>query len=352
MRYVTDVILSVMFAVSFLLAAQTVWPYVGAGLDTGSVGRELEKATSHEFTTVERDRIGSLQSADTAPLQTIPEHGELFAYMYVPRFGMEWTKPVQEGADAAVLDNLGVGHYEGSVMPGQVGNSAYAGHATVNDFGRLTELEAGDQIIIRGTDDWYVYEMTEGFVVESTDTGVVADSAVTGRGLTLTTCYPMFTPTDTGLRYIVHGTLIGWMPIGDGVPEQLAQEHETTMDRITRTVETVSEKVSMPVTGVLALSCLAIWLVLDGFLWVCCHRPMIRRLRESDRTLLLPVWLWRIQAGPVDSRFRIVRILAFLIRLMLLLLLCAGVMFALWRWACPLLADTFAWAANPHPDMG
>ena len=67
-----------------------------------------------------------------------------------------------------MLDVLGVGHYEGTAMPGGIGNFAVAGHRTTyaKPFNRVEELQVGDPLVIRTTDNiWYVYRVTSTEIV-------------------------------------------------------------------------------------------------------------------------------------------------------------------------------------------
>ncbi|MDK6351097.1 sortase domain-containing protein, partial [Bifidobacterium scardovii] len=70
----------------------------------------------------------------------------------------------------------GLGHYQDTQMPGQVGNFAVAGHR--NGYGQplgdVDKLQEGDPIIIRTKDYWYVYQYTRHKIVPPTDIYVIA----------------------------------------------------------------------------------------------------------------------------------------------------------------------------------
>jgi sortase A len=160
-----------------------------------------------------------------------PEDGTLFAQMYVPRFGADYVKPVAEGTDkATVLDTIGIGHYEDTAMPGALGNFSVAAHRTTygKPFNQIAELKNGDAVVVRTKDTWYVYKVTESKIVYPQNVeviapvpGVTADQPMpelTKRFITLTSCHPMFSATE---RYIVHGELAYWAPVGEGKPKEL-----------------------------------------------------------------------------------------------------------------------------------
>lgn len=185
---------------------------------------------------------------ETGPLVAAPRHGEppvmaepeyatTFATMQVPRWDGEPERPISEGTDKAeILDVLGVGHYVGTAMPGDVGNFAVAAHRTTyaKPFNRIEELEQGDAVVVRtatgdggpGTDTWYVYRVTSTEVVLPSQVEVIAPvpgepgAEPTERFITLTTCHPMFSARE---RYIVHGVLDYWAPVADGTPAELLE---------------------------------------------------------------------------------------------------------------------------------
>ncbi|WP_129789506.1 class E sortase [Promicromonospora panici] len=160
-----------------------------------------------------------------------PEDGTLFAQMYIPRFGDDYVKPVAEGTDkATVLDTIGIGHYNGTAMPGDLGNFAVAAHRTTygKPFNQIAELKNGDALVVRTEKTWYVYKVTESKIVYPQNVEVIAPvpgvtsdqpmPELTDRFITLTSCHPMFSATQ---RYIVHGELEYWSPVGDGKPKEL-----------------------------------------------------------------------------------------------------------------------------------
>ena len=166
---------------------------------------------------------------DEPPVDAEPAHAVTFATIQVPRWDGVPAKPVSEGTDkTGVLDKLGIGHYEGTAMPGAVGNFAVAGHRTTygKPFNRIAELQVGDPIVVRTEHTWYVYKVTAIEIVAPSTVAVVAPvpddpgAKPTARMITLTTCHPMFSAKQ---RYVVHGELDYWASADDGsVPAELA----------------------------------------------------------------------------------------------------------------------------------
>ncbi|MDQ0425304.1 MULTISPECIES: class E sortase [Cellulomonas] len=166
-------------------------------------------------------------STEDPPVLAEPEHAVSFATLTVPRWEGEPARPISQGTDRpTVLDVLGIGHYEGTAMPGGVGNFALAGHRVTfgKPFNRIEELQVGDPLVVWTPDAWYVYRVTSSEVVMPADVRVIEpvpnEPGVepTERYITLTTCHPMFSARE---RYIVHGVLDYWAPTSSGTPAEL-----------------------------------------------------------------------------------------------------------------------------------
>ncbi len=161
------------------------------------------------------------------PVPAEPGHASTFATLLVPRWVGEPERPISQGVDrATVLDPLGLGHYPGTAMPGAVGNFAVAGHRTTygKPLNRIEELVTGDPLVVRTPEAWYVYRVTSTRIVTPADVEVIApnpatpEAPPTARGITLTTCHPMFSARE---RYVVHGVLDYWALAAGPPPAEL-----------------------------------------------------------------------------------------------------------------------------------
>jgi len=168
-----------------------------------------------------------VRRTDQAPVLAEPAIANTFATMYVPRWGLDYVKPISQGVSRRdVLDPLGIGHYPGTAMPGAVGNFAVAAHRTTygKPFADIDKLRVGDPIVIRTEDVWYVYAVTEYEIVAPNHISSIAANpfnpgvASDNRYITLTTCHPKYSAKQ---RYIVHGELLYWAPTGEGFPTEL-----------------------------------------------------------------------------------------------------------------------------------
>lgn len=141
---------------------------------------------------------GATDSGPSAPPGTAIDH------LVIPRIGVDTY--VVDGVAEADLVN-GPGHYPGTVLPGQDGNSAIAGHRTTYGapFFNLDQLGPGDliEITARGGQQ-FRYQVTANKVVPPDDVAVL--DPTTFPQLTLTTCTPRYSATD---RLIVTATLVG-----------------------------------------------------------------------------------------------------------------------------------------------
>ena len=163
--------------------------------------------------------------------------GSVFGTMQIPRFGLDYNKPIGEGTDRVkVLDSVGLGHYQGTAMPGAQGNFAVAGHRVTygKPLNQIATIKVGDAIVVRVTDAsnnfdvWYVYKVTSTEIVLPTALKVIApvpdqpgvQPGPNDHWLTLTSCNPEWFAYQ---RYIVHAKLDYWMQASAGTPAELTE---------------------------------------------------------------------------------------------------------------------------------
>ena len=174
---------------------------------------------------------GAVEPSQGEPVVAAPPAaGGAFATLLVPRFGEDYARVIGEGVGNEVLNStsLGIGHYPGTQMPGEVGNFAVAAHrkAYGGAFEHLNSLRVGDRIFIETADGWYEYEYRSTEYVPPTGVDVLLpvpqdDEAAPGdRILTLTTCNPLL---STAERLIAYATFTGWYPREGGAPTAIAK---------------------------------------------------------------------------------------------------------------------------------
>jgi sortase A len=166
--------------------------------------RNLAKQFTAAVVTKPPATSGSASPPVSEVLPSVPQGGAI-DHLEIPSIGFGGY--VVEGVDENDLRE-GPGHYPGTAYPGQVGNTAIAGHRTTYGapFYSLNNLKAGDQILITDlAGHTWVYLVDQApFVVDPSDVSVL--NPTSDAELTLTTCNPRFEATS---RLIVKAKLQG-----------------------------------------------------------------------------------------------------------------------------------------------
>lgn len=159
---------------------------------------------------------------------SVPANAKAFAVLYVPRFGADYNRTIAEGTGHDVLNSnrLGIGHYAGTQMPGDVGNFAVAAHRSAFGGGMhlINELQLGDAIYVQTADGYYTYRYRDTEYVAPSQVQVLApvpnnpDGTAVDRIITLTSCNPLY---STAERIIAYGVLESWQPLSAGAPAEL-----------------------------------------------------------------------------------------------------------------------------------
>ena len=131
-----------------------------------------------------------------------PAAGDPVGILVVPRIGLD--EVVVEGVAGPQLA-VGPGHYPGTPLPGQRGNSGIAGHRTTHGapFNGLADMRPGDPIEVTTLQGRFTYRVARSTVVSPDDVAVLG--ATTTPQLTLTTCTPKY---SAARRLIVVARLV------------------------------------------------------------------------------------------------------------------------------------------------
>ena len=176
--------------------------------------RDIDNADSYmtiEEPTSESDSVVAV--SDEPALADKPEYGEVFAKLYVPRFGEDYVRVIAEGTSSGVL-NKAVGHYVTSALPWDEGNFALAAHRTTRgaSFLNIDKLVDGDKSIVETVDAYYVYEYVNTVVVSPNESSVLLDvppqfeGNAVGSILTFTSCHPKYSSAE---RIVAFSVLLG-----------------------------------------------------------------------------------------------------------------------------------------------
>ena len=71
--------------------------------------------------------IAKAQEGDAPVQPKDAKYGDLIAQIYIPRFGSQWHRNIVEGTTLEQLNRHGLGHYDTTQMPGQVGTATATG---------------------------------------------------------------------------------------------------------------------------------------------------------------------------------------------------------------------------------
>ena len=118
------------------------------------------------------------------------------------------VSPVFEGITLTVIDH-GPGHWPGSALPCQAGNTVFPGHRVTHThpFLNLDLLRPGDQIVFHMPGRDCVYKVTQTLVVHPTDLWIT--NPTTSPTVTLVACHPKHSAAE---RIVVKGILAADIP--------------------------------------------------------------------------------------------------------------------------------------------
>lgn len=235
----------------FLFVAYQLW---GTGIETARAQNSLESefeqmiasnvattdapstavsttvpSTTAPPTTVPVTTIAAAQPDDTTPTTTAPEYSKNpvtqnlppvnrdapLARLQIPTIDLDWI--VVPGVTVEDLKD-GPGHFPETPLPGQLGNSAIAGHRTTHGapFFDVNKIEPGAEIIVTMGDGLtYVYVVSGSEIVSPADTWVVQTANPNIAELTLISCDPAYTARN---RIVIHSELNPERSAQVGVP--------------------------------------------------------------------------------------------------------------------------------------
>lgn len=158
------------------------------------------KNTLSDLSTIESNANSNNQDKLSEP--GIPDTIKIIGLLTIPKIDL--VIPVGEEVSDLTMQYT-VAHFENTVLPGQIGNCAIAGHRNYlwgEYFNRLDELEVNDTIILSDSQKTYTYTIMDKLIVNPEDVWVLDQTA--DPQITLITCTPIRIATQ---RLIIRGTL-------------------------------------------------------------------------------------------------------------------------------------------------
>lgn len=131
-----------------------------------------------------------------------PSIGEEIGELTIPKISA--SLPIFHGTDEDELEK-GVGHFAGSVLPGENDNSVLSGHRDTV-FRKLGDVTVGDLLVVNTSAGEFTYKVRKVRIVDADDRTVIVPKP--RATLTVTTCYPFDYIGDAPQRYILVGDLV------------------------------------------------------------------------------------------------------------------------------------------------
>lgn len=178
-------------AIIFFLVGLSFVLYAGVQLKTNEQSEKTALVYAHNI----------LESPKTTtPPSTLSfQNGQTIGILQIPAIGKEL--PIVEGTNEDAL-KYGVGHYTGTVYPGQKDQILLSGHRDTV-FTGLDKLQTGDLIIVEMQHGSFTYTVTDTTIVDEKDTSIIHSTAP-NEMLILSTCYPFRYIGNAPERYIIY----------------------------------------------------------------------------------------------------------------------------------------------------
>ncbi|SHE96943.1 sortase A [Seinonella peptonophila] len=135
-----------------------------------------------------------------------PKTDEEFGKLIISVPDFQAVLPIVEGTDPDQLEK-GVGHFSGSVLPGENDNSVLSGHRDTV-FRSAWKLKQGHQLIVKTSAGIFTYRINKKPWIVDDDDRTVIVSHHGKQILTLTTCYPFNWIGSAPQRYVIQAELI------------------------------------------------------------------------------------------------------------------------------------------------
>lgn len=150
--WVGDIIITVSLVLGLFVFWQVSWSNVQSNQAQDAVSDTLRSQWEQSPPSVSEAALGD----DFSDVDS----GDGVGYLHIPRLGDGWSRAIVNGVDQASLAS-GPGFYPDSQQPGQMGNTAIAGHRDGHGapFHDLDALMTCDAIVIETKQRWLTYRV-------------------------------------------------------------------------------------------------------------------------------------------------------------------------------------------------
>ncbi len=191
---IMNVIVALFITVAIILS---IYLFFGAGIDE-NISLINKVAIDIENKQVEATVINSENK-----IENYPEYGTQYATIEIPKIDV--NLPVYFGDTLEILKK-GVGHSSESYFPGEGGTIIYMGHNSQKMFRRFSELQIGNEIIVKTNYGEYKYKIYDMQLIKETETEklpIQKEKEI----LMVYTCYPFNNIGYATQRYVVYAEL-------------------------------------------------------------------------------------------------------------------------------------------------
>lgn len=191
----------VLLSLSVVIIAFGFW-FSGTNAYTFMKGYWLYKTTEPQTEVAFANKPDQTANRPASLYSVRPEQGEMIGSLTIPKLNA--NLPIYHGTDEDELEK-GVGHFAGSVLPGEKDNSVLSGHRDTV-FRQLGNVGKGDLLVVTTNAGKFTYKIRKTRIVDANDRTVIVPKPRTT--LTVTTCYPFDFIGDAPERYILIADLI------------------------------------------------------------------------------------------------------------------------------------------------
>lgn len=161
---------------------------------SSQVNETVQKPPSDK-PTIDKTTSNNTTKKELYPVR--PKMGEEIGELYIPK--LKTKLPIFHGTNEDELEK-GVGHFAGSVLPGENDNSVLSGHRDTV-FRKLGQVGEGDLLIVRTSAGEFTYKVNKVRIVDEDDRTVIVPKP--RATLTVSTCYPFDYIGSAPERYIL-----------------------------------------------------------------------------------------------------------------------------------------------------
>lgn len=154
------------------------------------------------------DKASTVIDKKTDYRKKAPDIGNVIGTIKIE--GLTSEMPIIEGADLNLSLAHGVGHLEGTPLPGEKNQSVFSAHRETF-FSSLKDLKKGDIVVVKMPYGTYKYKITRELIVgtdQASADKVYSTAGMKDERIALITCYPFEAWTSPNQRYVAYGDLI------------------------------------------------------------------------------------------------------------------------------------------------